>query len=266
MLRCAANLGMLFKEHRFLDRFPAAARAGFSAVEFPRLYDAPAEAVARALRDNGLHLIQFGLPRGNIERGDRGVGNDPDRRAEFREGLAWAVDFALAVGCPLLTCPVGNALANVPLSHQWDTLAENLKYAGDSVREGDLTILVEPLNPYDHPGSLMTTMRQAYDLIQRVDTPNVRIMCDIYHMQRVEGNLVSTLSLMHDGIGHVQIADSPDRHEPGTGEIRYTYVLRKLVEVHYNGWIGLEYEPSGVDTLRSLAWLAQPTFASLVSR
>ncbi len=255
-LRFAVNLGMLFQEHAFLERFEAAARSGFDAVEFPRLYGGTVGAVEEALRSNGLRLVQFSLSRGDVARGERGLANDPRRRGEFREGLEWTLDTVSKLGCERISCPVGNVLADISASVQWGTLTESLQYAGERAREHGMTVLVEPLNTFDHPGILVATMMQAIQLIHEVKDENVRIMCDVYHMQRAEGNLTHTILENLRLIEHVQIADSPFRHEPGTGEINYRFVLDALADARFNGWVALEYQPLR-GTTASLEWLRE---------
>jgi hydroxypyruvate isomerase len=255
-LRFAANLGMLFAERAFLDRFAAASAAGFEAVEFPRLYGADLDAVDAALRSEGVSLVQFSLPRGNLGRGERGFANDPRRQQEFRDSLAWTLDVVGRLGCNRVTCPAGNCLADVALSLQWGTLADSLHYASDRAARMGVTILIEPLNRFDHPGVLLNTMAEARKLIAHVKHENLRILCDVYHMQRAEGNLTQTILEHLPLIDHVQIADSPGRHQPGTGEINYRFILRELVEARFDGWVALEYQPLG-STVDSLAWLSE---------
>ena len=209
-----------------------------------------------ALRSNGLRLVQFSLPRGDIARGERGFANDPRRTDEFRQSVEWTLDTVDRLGCDYVICPAENALTDLPASIQWGTLKENLQRAGERARLRGVTILVEPLNTFDHPGILVSTMNQAIEQIQEVNEDNVRVLCDVYHMQRTEGNLTDTILKNLEFIRYVQIADSPGRHEPGTGEINYRFVLDALADAGFNGWVGLEYVPL-TDTTASLIWLHQ---------
>lgn len=253
-LRFAANIGMLFQEHAFLERFRAAAESGFAAVEFPRLYGATVSTVDSALRTNGVHLVQFSMPRGDIARGERGVANDPRRVNEFHQGVEWTLDTVARFGCTRVSCPIGNTLSDIPLSTQWNTVAENLHHACERAASAGVTLLIEPLNVFDHPGTLLTTMAQARSVIAAVAHTRLRIMCDVYHMQRTEGNLTHAILEHLAFIDHVQIADSPGRHQPGTGEINYAFVLQTLVDAQFGGWCGLEYQPRG-STRESLTWM-----------
>src|SRR5262245_23231701 len=187
-LRFAANLGMLFPEHAFLERFEAAMKSGFAAVEFPRLYGSSVSEVEEALQASGLRLVQFSLPRGNVALGERGLANDPRRRDECREGLAWTLDPGGRLGCDCVSFTFGKVLTDVSQAFQLGTLAESLQFAAERAVAYGATILVEPLNTFDHPGILVTTMTEAARLIGEVDHENVRILCDVYHMQRAEGN------------------------------------------------------------------------------
>lgn len=258
-LRFAANLGMLFPEHAFLQRFAAAAELGFKAVEFPRLYEnASVRAVKTALRSADLSLAQFSFPRGDVLKGERGLANDPRRRQEFRDSVAWTLDAATQFDCKLLTCPIGNAVNDISLSRQWGTVSENLYYATECAACMDIIVLIEPLNPFDHPGILLTTMAEAHALIAEIGHENLRIMCDIYHLQRSEGNLTKTILQHLPLIEHVQVADSPGRNQPGTGEINYSFIFHSLVKAGFSGWVALEYQPLGT-TSESLTWLHEYT-------
>lgn len=254
MPRFAANLTMLFTERPFLERFDAAARSGFRAVEYMFPYQEDTDGIARALKE--LHLVQvlFNLPAGTWAAGDRGIAVDPGRREEFRTGVAQAVDLARGYGCSRLNCLVGKRDEHVHVEEQWQCLVDNLRYAAGQLAPHGITLLVEPINPYDIPGFFLSTSARAVRLLDDVGAPNAKIQYDVYHMQRTEGNLVHSLTRLRDRIGHVQIADSPDRHEPGTGEINFPYVLKRLDAIGYEGHVGLEYRPSG-PTEASLGWI-----------
>lgn len=254
MPRFAANLTMLFTEYPVLERFDRAAAAGFRAVEFLFPYGEDIPAIRDALTRNGLEQILFNLPAGDWARGERGIANDPRRVAEFRAGVARALEIATTLGVSRLNCLAGLTLPDVPVEMQWATLRENLAYAAEQAQLAGVRQVVEPLNPFDTPGFLLSTPSRGFALLEEVGHPNLALEYDVYHAQRTEGNLVATIRSQIARIGHVQIADSPDRHQPGTGEINYPYVLQALDDAGYDGWVSLEYRPLG-STERSLGWL-----------
>ncbi len=254
MPRFSANLSMLFTDRPFLERFEAASRSGFVAVEYMHPYDEDISAIARALQQLRLTQVLFNLPSGNWQAGDRGLAVDPGRREEFRRGVAQAVDVARTLRCSRLNCLVGKRLEGTSELDQWRCLVDNLRYAAREFARADLTLMVEPVNSYDVPGFFLTTSVHALRVLEEVAAPNLRLQYDIYHMQRMEGNLSATLSRLHDRIGHIQIADAPDRHEPGTGEIHFPYLLRHLDHLGYEGFVGLEYKPSG-SSEGSFSWI-----------
>lgn len=261
MPRFCANLNMLFLEVPFMERFAQARAAGFTAVEagfvpadplFPYEYDL--EAAAAELRRLGLRQVLFNVPLGDRTKGDRGIAAHPARREEFREGIARAVDAARRLDCRQLNCLVGLRDEAVPYQEQWACLVDNLRAAARRLEEAGLTLTVEPLNPVDLPGSFLTRSAEAVRLLQEVGAPNVRLQYDVYHMQRAEGNIIATLRALLPQIGHVQIADPPGRHQPGTGELNFATILRVLDDAGYGGYVGLEYKPLG-STRESLLWV-----------
>jgi hydroxypyruvate isomerase len=256
MPKFAANLSMLFTEHPFLERFAAANRAGFQAVEFLFPYEYDTDAIARELRRNNLELVLFNLPAGNFAAGDRGMANDPVRIKEFRAGVATAIEIAQTLGSGRLNCLAGLRLADVPDETQTATLVDNLRFAADAAAQAGIRQVVEPLNVYDAPGFMLPTPEAGFALVERVDHPNCSLQYDVYHAQRMSGNLAATIAARIGQIGHVQIADSPDRHEPGTGEINYPFVLQALDDAGYDGWVSLEYRPRE-STASSLRWLTE---------
>lgn len=253
------NLTMLFAERPFPERFEAAARAGFSSVEF-QFAQAAVDEVAHALRHTGLQLVLFNLPAGDWEAGDRGIAADPGRAELFRQGVREAVELARLWGCKRLNCLAGKRVEEVPELEQWRCLVDNLKFAARILAPAGLTLLLEPVNPYDVPGFLVNTTAQAARLLDEVAAPNLQVQADVYHMQRAEGNLVPGLRRLLPRLGHVQIADAPDRHEPGTGEIHFPYVLRELDRMGYTGFVGLEYRPLG-ETEEGLEWVEAMGFS-----
>lgn len=253
MPKFSANLSMLFTEVPFLDRFALAAKAGFNAVEFLFPYDHPAADIRRRLDDHGLQLVLHNLPAGDWEQGERGIACHPNRTAEFRAGVTRAIDYAQALGVPQLNCLVGKApthLADVVLR---TTLVDNLRFAAKALKDANLCLLVEPINTFDIPNFYVNTTVQALRLIDEVKADNLFLQYDIYHAQRMEGELAATLEKNLHRIGHIQLADNPGRHEPGSGEINYDFLLPFIDRLGYSGWIGCEYKPT-TQTEAGLVW------------
>ncbi len=254
MPRFAANLTMLFTEYPFLERFDRAAQAGFDAVEFLFPYDEDVDAIRAALKRNGLSQVLFNLPAGDFAAGERGLANDPGRVAEFRDGVARALEIAIRLDCHQLNCLVGLRLDDVPLETQWQTMVENLRFAAAQAESAGVRQVVEPLNSIETPGFMLTSTRDGLRVLDEVGSDNLKIQYDVYHMQRMEGNLTATLREHIGRIGHVQVADSPSRNQPGTGEINYPFIFQTLDEIGYGGSIGCEYKPVP-NTEESLGWL-----------
>jgi hydroxypyruvate isomerase len=256
MPRFAANVSMLFTEHPFLERFARARAAGFDAVEFLFPYEFDTAAIAAELRHNDLQQVLFNLPAGDFAAGDRGLANDPRRIEEFRAGVERGLRVAAELGCGRLNCLAGLRLADAPDEIQSATLVDNLRYAADAAAAAGVRQVVEPLNAFDAPSYFLPTPEAGFTIVERANHPNLKLQYDVYHAQRMSGNLTATIAERIGQIGHVQIADSPDRHEPGTGEINYPYVLQALDNAGYDGWVSLEYRPLR-DTESSLAWLVE---------
>ena len=254
MPKFAANVSLLFTEYPFLERFGHAAGVGFRAVEFLFPYEYDTAGIARELQRHGLEQVLFNLPAGDFSAGDRGMANDPRRVAEFRDGVARGLEIASELGCGRLNCLAGLKLADVPEETQFATLVDNLRYAADAAASAGVLQVVEPLNAFDAPGYMLPTPESGFAVVARADHPNLKLQYDVYHAQRMSGNLTSTIAAHIAQIGHVQIADSPARHEPGTGEINYPFVFSALDAAGYDGWVSLEYRPFGT-TEDSLAWL-----------
>ncbi|MDK2821648.1 MAG: hydroxypyruvate isomerase [Clostridia bacterium] len=254
MLNFDANLTMLFTELPFLERFEVAKKAGFSSVEFQFPYDFDCTEIEQTVKRLGLNITLFNLPAGNWGAGDRGIAADPSRIDEFRKGVATARQWAQRLGCQRLNCLVGLRLPEYTEEEQWKVVQENLAYAAEQLAKDNIMLLMEPLNTYDVPGFLISTTQQAEKLLNLVGAPNLRIQYDVYHMQRMEGELIGTLKQLGNKVGHIQIADNPGRHQPGTGEINYKYVLESIDSMGYKGYIGLEYIPHP-NTETSLKWL-----------
>lgn len=254
MPRFAANLTMLFTEYPLLERFDRAAAAGFEAVEFLFPYDEDTAAIRAALDRNGLQQVLFNLPAGDFAAGERGFANDPGRVPEFREGVARALEIAGELNCPKINCLVGLTLEDVPLDIQWQTVIENLRHAATEAEKAGVLQIFEPLNTFDTPGFLLSTTAQALMVLDEVKSDNLKVQYDVYHAQRMEGNVCGTLEQFLPQIGHIQIADSPARNEPGSGELNYPYIFNHLDRIGYDGWVSLEYRPS-TTTEESLGWM-----------
>ena len=253
MPKFAANLTMLYNEAPFLDRFALAARDGFEAVEFLFPYAWPAAELRRRLDDNGLKLVLHNLPAGDWDGGERGIAILPDRVAEFRAGVAKAIEYARTLGAPQLNCLAGKTPAGVADAVLRNTLIENLRYAAGEFKRAGLKLLVEPINTYDIPGFYLSRSAQTIEMLDEVGANNAYLQYDIYHMQRMEGELAATMQKLLPRIAHLQLADNPGRNEPGTGEIDYAFLFKHLDRIGYSGWIGCEYKPAA-DTSAGLGW------------
>ena len=253
MPRFSANLSMLFNEHEFLDRFDAAARAGFKGVEYIGPYDHAPEVVAARLKKNGLSQVLFNLPVGDWGKGERGIAVLPDRIHEFRQGVAKAITYAHALGCDQLNCLAGITPAGVSTQALENVFVENLGFAAEKLEQAGIKLLIEPINTRDIPGFFLTNTRQALDIIERVGSKNLYLQYDIYHMQVMEGDLARTIEANLGRIAHIQLADNPGRNEPGTGEINYPFLYEHIDRIGYAGWIGAEYKPKA-GTEAGLGW------------
>ena len=253
MPRFAANLTMLFTELPFMQRFEAAAKAGFKAVEYLFPYAFDKKELAAALRATGLQQVLHNLPAGNWESGERGIACHPDRVSEFREGVGMAIDYATALGCPKLNCLLGKLPAGMSAEEARKVAVENLRFAARELQSAGIMLLIEPINHFDIPGFFLTRTDQALAIIDEVGSTNLLLQYDIYHAQRMEGELASTISKNMARIGHIQLADNPGRGEPGTGEINYPWLFKHIDAAGYTGWIGCEYKPRGT-TVDGLGW------------
>jgi hydroxypyruvate isomerase len=253
MPRFAANLTMLFNELPFMQRFEAAAKAGFAGVEYLFPYAFDKKELAAALRANGLDQVLHNLPAGDWESGERGIGCHPERAGEFREGVARAIDYASALGCPQVNCLLGKLPEGVTGTDARKVVVDNLRFAATELQAAGIRLLIEPVNSFDIPGFYLTRTDQALSLIDEVGSSNLLLQYDIYHAQRMEGELGNTLTKNIARIGHIQLADNPGRGEPGTGEINYPWVFRHIDSLGYAGWIGCEYKPRGA-TVDGLQW------------
>ena len=260
MPRFAANLSMLFTEVAFLERFERAAAAGFQAVEFLFPYAWPAEQIRALLDRHGLQLVLHNLPAGDWDAGERGIACLPDRVQEFRAGVATALQYAEVLGVGQLNCLAGKAPAGADPALLRATLVDNLRFAAAELGKAGLKLLVEPINTFDIPGFFVNRTQQALDILDEVGAANAFVQYDIYHAQRMEGELAATLQKHLARIAHVQLADNPGRNEPGTGEICYPFLFEHLDRIGYQGWIGCEYKPAA-GTEAGLGWLTTQTAA-----
>jgi hydroxypyruvate isomerase len=254
MPRFAANLTMMFNELPFLARFEAAAKARFEAVEFLFPYAFAAHEIRQRLDANGLQLVLHNLPAGNWDAGERGIACHPDRVDEFRSGVAQAIEYAGVLGVNQLNCLAGKAPAGVEPQRLRATLVDNLRFAAGELKKAGLKLLIEPINTYDIPGFFVSRTAQGLAILDEVDADNAFLQYDIYHAQRMEGELAATIERHLPRIAHLQLADNPGRHEPGTGEIAYDFLFRHIDRLGYAGWIGCEYKPAA-STEAGLGWL-----------
>lgn len=256
MPKFAANLTMMFNEVPFPQRFSAAAKAGFAAVEFLFPYDYPPAEVARWLQEAGLKNALFNMPPGDWAAGERGVASLPGREEEFRAGVARAIEYARALGTPSINALAGLLPSGADRKRHREVFVANLRHAAKALAGEGLTLLIEPINSRDIPGYFLNTQAEAHAIREEVDQPNLKVQLDCYHAQIVEGDLSATLRKHIAHVGHVQIASVPDRHEPDEGEIDYRHIFRLLDELGYPGWVGCEYRPRG-RTEDGLGWLKE---------
>ncbi|MCL7940343.1 hydroxypyruvate isomerase [Halomonas sp. ATCH28] len=254
MAKFAANLSMLFTEVDFLDRFEAAAKAGFKGVEYLFPYDFEAAEIKQRLDDNGLTQVLFNLPAGDWGAGERGIACHPSRVEEFRTGVDQAIEYARVLGNTQVNCLAGIKPEGVSDDQARQTLVENLRFAAEKLEAEGILLIAEPINTRDIPGFFLNRTAQALAIFDEVGSDNLKLQYDIYHMQIMEGDLAPTLETHLDRIAHIQVADNPGRHEPGTGEINYPFLFAHLDRLGYDGWIGCEYKPRA-GTQEGLCWL-----------
>ena len=253
MPKLAANLSMLFTEEAFMDRFDAAAKAGFKGVEFLFPYAFDLEQIADRLKSNGLEMVLHNLPAGNWEAGERGIACHPGRIGEFQDGVGKAIEAAKILGARQLNCLSGKAPEGVSADLLRSTLVANLSFAAAKLKAEGIRLITEPINTLDIPGFYLNRTQQALEIIRATGSDNLFLQYDIYHMQRMEGELANTIRNNLPMIRHIQLADNPGRGEPGTGEINYRYLFRLIDKLGYDGWIGCEYKPAN-GTTAGLGW------------
>jgi len=250
----SANLSFLYQDLAFLDRFAAAAKDGFGALEYLGPYAEPKEKVADTLKSNGLKQALFNVPSGDWAGGERGIACLPDRIEEFRSGISLALDYAKALDCPQVNVISGLVPKGADLETLEKVLVENLKYAAERTADAGVKLLIEPINLRDIPGFFLSNTDHAERILDKVGSDNLYIQYDFYHMQIMQGDLIPTFTRLKDRIAHVQIADNPGRNEPGTGEINYGFILSELDRLGYDGWVGCEYKPKA-GTSEGLGWM-----------
>ncbi|NDO79641.1 hydroxypyruvate isomerase [Citrobacter sp. NCU1] len=254
MPKFAANLSMLFTEAPFMERFALAKEAGFSGVEYLFPYDVEPQEIAALLEKHHLKQVLFNLPAGDWQAGERGIACHPDRIEEFRNGVELAVTYAKALNCTQVNCLAGKLPERFSANQCHETLLNNLRYAAEKLAASGITLVLEAINTRDISGFFVNNTRQVLNILREVGHDNLRYQYDIYHMQIMEGDLARTIEQHINVIGHIQLADNPGRHEPGTGEINYPWLLQKIDELGYQGWIGCEYIPLG-NTQAGLGWM-----------
>jgi hydroxypyruvate isomerase len=253
MPRFAANLSMMFNEVPFLDRFAAAAKAGFRGVEFLFPYEHPAAEIRKRLNDAGLTQVLFNMPPGDWGKNERGLASLPGRREEFRDGVKVALDYAQALDCKLVHCMAGIVPADVSPVTAASVYAANLAWATEQAALAGVNLVIEPINHRDMPGYFLNTQAQGAAVVEAIGRDRLGLQFDLYHVQITEGDITKRMERFMPVIAHMQIADVPARNEPGTGEIGWAFVFRRMDELGYRGWVGCEYRPAG-ETLAGLGW------------
>ena len=256
MPRFSANLGFLFPELPFEERFAAAAALGFAGVEYATPYGHEKEKLCRLLRDHGLLQVLINSPAGPREDGGRGLACQPGRSGEFRDSIELALDYAEALECPRIHLLAGVAPADADFDSLQATYMENLRFAARAGAERGVKMLIEGINRNDAPGYFLDRPSLARRMLEEIAVPNLFLQFDVYHAQMTEGNLAETIEAALPLIEHIQIADVPGRHQPGSGEINFPFLFHRLDDLGYQGWVGCEFHPDG-STVGSLAWLAE---------
>lgn len=256
MLSFSANLNFLFNEVPFMERFNAAAKAGFKYVEFMFPYDYDLNEIQKELEKNDLELKLFNLPAGNWAEGDRGVAVEPTRKEEFNKGIGKTIEAAKLLGVSKVNCLVGIVAGNYEKQQIMANLLENISRAADEFWKVGLDLMIEPINHFDMPGFYLNTTTQVMEIINKLNRPNIYLQYDIYHAEREGEDHEMILREYFSSVGHVQVADNPGRNEPGTGVFKLKYLLDILDNKGYKGYIGLEYKPTG-NTIDSLNWVKE---------
>jgi hydroxypyruvate isomerase len=255
MPRFAANLSMMFNEVPFLDRFALAAKAGFKGVEFLFPYEHPAAEIAARLKDNGLQQVLFNAPAGDFAKGERGMAAIPGKQAAFRDSIKIALEYAAVLACPRLHIMAGLKPEGVANDTLTAVYGANLAYAAEECAKAGVKPIIEPINHRDIPGFFLNTTDQAAAIIAAVGPEKLGMQFDLYHCQITEGDVVKRVEKHLPLIAHMQVADTPGRNEPGTGEVNWPFVFKTIDALGFRGWIGCEYRPAG-ETLAGLSWFA----------
>lgn len=256
MIKLNANLSMMFTEVEFMERFKQAANAGFKGVEYLFPYAFAMDQIHQQLLDHQLQQVLFNLPAGDWESGERGIASHPDRVSEFREGVDLAIEYATGLGCKQCNALAGIVSDAGKTEVATETFIENLKFAAPRMEEAGIKLLIEAINTRDIPGFYLNNTAQVLSILNEVNCDNLYYQYDIYHMQIMEGDLAITMEKNLDKIAHMQLADNPGRHEPGTGEINYSFLFQHLESIGYQGWIGCEYLPRET-TEKGLSWMQE---------
>lgn len=256
MPKFAANLSMMFKEVPFLDRFEAAAKAGFKYVEYLFPYEYPAAELKAKLDQYGLKQVLFNTAPGNVAAGEWGVSAIPGREEDSHSDIDQALEYAIALGCPNVHVMAGVVPEGADRQKYQETFIQNVRYAADKFKPYGIKVLLEALSPQVKPNYLMASQYQTLEIVEQVQRENVFVQLDYFHAQNVDGNLTRLTEKLGNKFAHVQIASVPDRHEPDEGEINYTHIFNKLDEIGYDGWVGCEYNPRG-KTEDGLGWFEQ---------
>lgn len=253
MPRFAANLTFLFQDLAFMDRFAAAAEQGFTAVEFMSAYEHAPSAVAAALRDSGLRMALMNSPAGDLAGGERGLAALPERRRDFRTSIGRALEYCAATACPLLHVMAGIVPEKADRRLLQACYMDNLAWAAEQAASAGVALTIEPINGRDMPGYFLRDYDYAETVLKDVKAPNLHLQFDMYHVQILHGDVSHRLDRQYPLIAHVQVANPPDRREPGKGELQYDYLFRRLDALGYAGWVGAEYKPEH-GTEASLGW------------
>ena len=247
------NVSMMLQEYPFLERFKVAADAGFSGVDIQFPYNTPPEEIAEAVKAADVEVVLFNLPAGDLVEGGRGLASEPGKQQAFRDGANQALAYAEILGNKRVNVLAGKVDSSRDVREHIEALIENLEYAYSVFSPLGVTVMVEPVNGHDVPDYLLQTLDDTLNVIEEVGDEKIKIQFDIYHRHRMEEDILGKLEKHLPLISHIQFADSPGRHEPGTGEINFADVFKKIDDVGYAGWVGAEYIPS-THTLDTLAW------------
>ncbi|HSE00320.1 MAG TPA: hydroxypyruvate isomerase [Burkholderiales bacterium] len=254
MPQFCANLTMLWNELAFMERFAAAAKAGFTGVEYLFPYEHDKNQLAAELKKHGLTQVLHNLPAGDWAKGERGIGCHPARAKEFQDGVAKAIEYATALGCKQVNCLAGIRPRGTDPNDARETFIRNLQYAAPRLKDAGIKLLIEPVNTRDIPGFFLCYSKQALDIITAVGSDNLFLQFDLYHAQVMEGDLARSIEANLKLIPHMQLADNPGRNEPGTGEINYPFLFAHMDRLGYSGWVGCEYKPK-TTTDAGLGWI-----------